>query len=185
MRVPCLCTEADYECDMNYIHKDGGRCELLPDPLSSSEQVFQSNKDEDCAIEGFYYDTQGYRKIPGNKCYGGVKLDPVKKACNSVAFITSIVNFKTIGFTVLVAACFYYGLPILEAILPKNSLEFLFSILTFVQGAMSTGFVPPQNDSRSSSANYSRNLEAQPAAFMEDDDDSEEDVGAQPNLNFD
>lgn len=109
----------------------------------------------------------------------------MKKACNSVAFITSIVNFKTIGFTVLVAACFYYGLPILEAILPKNSLEFLFSILTFVQGAMSTGFVPPQNDSRSSSANYSRNLEAQPAAFMEDDDDSGEDVGAQPNLNFD
>jgi len=88
MRVPCLCTEADYECDMNYIRKDGGQCELLPDPLSSSDNVVQSEQDEDCSLEGFYYVSQGYRKIPGNKCYGGVKLDPVKKACNSVAWMT-------------------------------------------------------------------------------------------------
>jgi hypothetical protein len=67
--------------------------------------------------------TQGYRKIPGNKCYGGVKLDPVKKACNSVAWITSIINFRTIGFIVLVIACFYYGLPILEAVGPKDAFE--------------------------------------------------------------
>ena len=56
MRVPCLCTEGDYECDMNYIRKDG-RCELVPDPLSSSDQVYQSEKDEDCSQEGFYYDS--------------------------------------------------------------------------------------------------------------------------------
>ena len=35
MRVPCLCTEGDYECDMNYFRKEGGKCELLPDPLNT------------------------------------------------------------------------------------------------------------------------------------------------------
>ena len=57
MRVPCLCTEGDYECDMNYIRKDGDRCELVPDPLSSSDQIYQSEKDEDCSQEGFYFDS--------------------------------------------------------------------------------------------------------------------------------
>jgi len=33
--------------------------------------------------------------------------------------------------------------------------------------------------------NYSRNLEAQPAAFMEEDDDSGDDIGTNPALNFD
>lgn len=88
MRVPCICTEADFECDMNYIRNEAGHCELLPDPLSSSDNIVKSEQDEDCSLEGFYYVSQGYRKIPGNKCYGGVKLDPVKKACNSVAWIT-------------------------------------------------------------------------------------------------
>lgn len=37
MRVPCLCTEADYECDVNYVKNKGGQCELLTDPLSSNE----------------------------------------------------------------------------------------------------------------------------------------------------
>jgi hypothetical protein len=114
----------------------------------------------------------------------------VKKACNSLAWITSIINFKTIGLGVLAIACFYYGLPILEAVVPGDAFEktkqFVFNITSYVQGAMSSGFVPPQNkDNRSTNANYSRNLEAQPAGFIEEDDDSGDDIGAQPNLNFD
>jgi len=34
MRVPCLCTEADFECDMNYVMNKAGKCEAIPDPLS-------------------------------------------------------------------------------------------------------------------------------------------------------
>jgi hypothetical protein len=30
-----------------------------------------SEKEEDCALEGYYTVTQGYRKIPGNQCYKG------------------------------------------------------------------------------------------------------------------
>jgi hypothetical protein len=29
MRVPCTCTDADYECDMNYVRNKGGKCELV------------------------------------------------------------------------------------------------------------------------------------------------------------
>lgn len=73
--------------------------------------------EEDCAIDGFYYETQGYRKIPGNMCYGGIKLDPVKKACTKVAWLTSIINLKNFAFSVIIAACLYYGWPIIEAVL--------------------------------------------------------------------
>jgi hypothetical protein len=66
MRVPCLCTESDYECDVNYVKNKAGQCELVSDPLTSNEQSLWRDKEEDCKAEGFYYVTQGYRKIPGN-----------------------------------------------------------------------------------------------------------------------
>jgi hypothetical protein len=34
MRVPCTCTDADYECDMNYVSNKGSKCEAVPDPLN-------------------------------------------------------------------------------------------------------------------------------------------------------
>lgn len=71
MRVPCTCTDADYECDMNYVRNKGGKCELVPDPLGSEGRRL-SEKEEDCTLEQFYTVSQGYRKIPGDVCYGGV-----------------------------------------------------------------------------------------------------------------
>ena len=29
MRVPCVFTEADYECDMNYVKDKGGKCTFI------------------------------------------------------------------------------------------------------------------------------------------------------------
>jgi len=55
MRVPCLCTEADYECDMNYVKNKAGQCEKLPDPLNRFDGKILSEKEEDCALEGFYF----------------------------------------------------------------------------------------------------------------------------------
>lgn len=72
MRIPCLCTKADYECDINYVKNKGGDCEKVPDPLSRFNGKTLTEQEEDCALEGYYYITQGYRKIPGNLCYGGV-----------------------------------------------------------------------------------------------------------------
>jgi len=50
-------------------------------------------------------------------CYGGLKLDPKKKACNSFALVNSIFNSTTIIGCLVVAAIFYYGWPIIEAII--------------------------------------------------------------------
>jgi len=66
MRVPCLCTEADYECDMNYAKNKAGQCEKLPDPLNRHGSKVLTEKEEDCELEGFYYVSNGYRKIPGD-----------------------------------------------------------------------------------------------------------------------
>ena len=71
-RVPCLCTEADYECDMNYVRNKLSQCEPLKDLIAKNQEKTNSEREEDCALEGFYSVTQGYRRIPGNKCYGGV-----------------------------------------------------------------------------------------------------------------
>lgn len=141
MRVPCLCTEADYECDVNYVRNKGGACEAVADPLKSEDKLLVSDKEADCKADNFYYITQGYRKIPGNMCYGGEKKDPIRKPCTNMAFITSFVNPKTIGTIALVFVILYYGWPIIEAIMlilpipdPKEGMETIKSLISPVTG---------------------------------------------------
>jgi len=149
MRVPCTCTEADYECDMNYVRNKGGKCEPVADPLKKQGQKQLTEKEEDCALEGFYHVTQGYRKIPGDVCYKGT-LDPYRKPCTSFAFLTSIISMKSLGLTALIIACFYYGWPIIEAVIlvlpipdPKESIDkvksFAGSATDFVSNSISGG----------------------------------------------
>lgn len=116
MRVPCTCTEADYECDMNYVRNKGGKCEVVPEPLNREGQRHLTEKEEDCALEGFYTVTQGYRKIPGDQCFGGT-LDPYRRPCTSFAWLSSIVSLKTAGIIAFIVGCLYYGWPIIEAVI--------------------------------------------------------------------
>lgn len=117
MRVPCLCTEADYECDMNYIRNSAGKCELVKDSHDLHRSMLKTEKEEDCALEGFYYESKGYRKIPGDMCYGGVKLDPVKKPCNTFAFFSSVFSSTTLVVVLALGGLAYYGWPIIEALI--------------------------------------------------------------------
>ncbi|KAF8989462.1 vacuolar protein sorting/targeting protein 10 [Cyathus striatus] len=56
----CECTDADYECDYNYV-RNGDKCDA----------------------DGTYLGSSGYRKIPGNTCTGGVdKAEKVNKKCS-------------------------------------------------------------------------------------------------------
>jgi hypothetical protein len=116
MRVPCTCTDADYECDMNYVRNKGGKCELVPDPLNRQGSKHLTEKEEDCALEGFYTVTQGYRKIPGDVCFGGT-LDPYRRPCTSFAWLSSIISMKTAAIIALIVAGLYYGWPIIEAVI--------------------------------------------------------------------
>jgi hypothetical protein len=115
---------------MNYVRNKGGKCEIVPDPLDAAGSRHLSEKEEDCALEGYYTVTQGYRKIPGNQCYGGTELEPYRRACTSFGWLGSLISFKTIATIALVCACFYYGWPIIEAIIlvlpipdPKDQIE--------------------------------------------------------------
>ncbi|KAI9318385.1 hypothetical protein BX666DRAFT_1927417 [Dichotomocladium elegans] len=73
----CPCTEADYECDYNFIRGPDGKCERVgPDRLTGD---LCSSKD------GVYPASSGYRLIPGNTCNAelGKRLDePVERPCS-------------------------------------------------------------------------------------------------------
>jgi len=189
MRVPCLCTQADYECDMNYVKNKAGNCEMVEDPTNTRANRLMTEKEEDCALEGFYYITQGYRKIPGNKCYGGVQLDPIKKPCTSMAWLTSIVSSKSLVICALLGAAMYYGWPIIEAVIlvlpipdPKDSLDRVKAAAGqasgMVQGAMGNANIGGIGGG--APAGYTNDMDSQPEAFM-DDDNSDDDVGKPMN----
>jgi hypothetical protein len=182
MRVPCLCTKADYECDMNYQKNAGGDCEKIPDPLNKFGARQVSEKEEDCALEGFYYDSTGYRKIPGNMCYGGLNLEPSKRACSSFIWLSSIFKSKAIIIVAVLAVALYYGWPIIEAVIlvlpipdPKNSLDTMRNAANsaneLVSGALTSNNNRPPGD-------YSQNFDAEPEAYINGDgDNSDEDIG--------
>ena len=89
------------------------------------------DKEEDCAAEGYWYETRGYRKIPGDMCYGGVDLDPIKHSCGGMTTVLAAGGpFKNLILLALVIAILYYGWPIIEQILlmlpipdPQNSIS--------------------------------------------------------------
>lgn len=72
----CPCTEADYECDYNYI-RNGDKCEPAgPEPIPA---------DVCRDMKGTYMGSSGYRLIPGNTCdkgRGTVMDEPVSKDCS-------------------------------------------------------------------------------------------------------
>jgi hypothetical protein len=153
MRTPCLCTNSDYECDINYVRNPSGQCEAIDDQ-TAHKNFFEINKVEDCASIGYYEVTQGYRKIPGNKCYGGVQLDPVKKPCNGLAFLKSLGNLKGLIIIALIAAVIYYGWPVIEAILlmlpipdPRESIEKVKGLAGSATGAIG-GLIPSGGSSQ-------------------------------------
>jgi hypothetical protein len=60
-----------------------------------------------------------------------------------MAYVSSIVSFKTVAIALIGFACLYFGWPIIEAILlllpipdPKDSLEKMKSIATSATGAV-------------------------------------------------
>ncbi|KAM3138353.1 hypothetical protein pb186bvf_009629 [Paramecium bursaria] len=65
----CPCTEEDWECDIGYHRKiGGGPCT----PMTKGSP-------DNCT--GHYLQTQGYRKIPGDECEGGVYLGYIEVEC--------------------------------------------------------------------------------------------------------
>ena len=70
-----------------------------------------------CSEYGYYEVTQGYRKIPGNICRGGIDLSPYRYPCSSYGFFGSLFSFRGLITIAVVGAILYYGWPIIEAVL--------------------------------------------------------------------
>nr|CAB3266478.1 sortilin-like [Phallusia mammillata] len=75
---PCACQYSDYICDYAYVRNDQSMCVKDPAVATSNMDICIDNEEE--VIE-----TKGYRKIPGDKCQGGVqpntKTEDLKKSC--------------------------------------------------------------------------------------------------------
>ena len=186
MRVPCLCTERDYECDVNFVQDADGKCAAIKEKIQDSQIVHVDA--EDCAETGFHYTTTGYRKIPGNKCYGGLKLEPVKKPCSHFVWLTTLLNFKTIVTVGIVVAVLYYGWPIIEALVlvlpipdPKDLLDKVKALIAPVTGILNMFLTTQPRGQPPAHSNYQSGLSNAPASFIEEDDDSDDDVG-KPSL---
>lgn len=76
-RKSCPCTKNDYNCDTLYNrvqNQDGG---FDCTPINANHTTSLSG----CKEGGSYLKTKGFRKLNGNKCSGGIDLNPNKVKC--------------------------------------------------------------------------------------------------------
>ncbi len=67
-----------------------------------------------CDSFGYYTVTQGYRKVPGNRCTGGLDLNPIVYSCSGLGGLFTLRNVLILAIVVIML---YFGWPIIEAIL--------------------------------------------------------------------
>ncbi|XP_073096559.1 VPS10 domain-containing receptor SorCS1 isoform X6 [Manis javanica] len=63
---PCVCTEADFDCDYGYERHSSGQC--LP-----AFWFNPSSLSKDCSLGQSYLNSTGYRKVVSNNCTDGVR----------------------------------------------------------------------------------------------------------------
>ncbi|CAH6942478.1 Sorcs1 [Phodopus roborovskii] len=63
---PCVCTEADFDCDYGYERHSNGQC--LP-----AFWFNPSSLSKDCSVGQSYLNSTGYRKVVSNNCTDGVR----------------------------------------------------------------------------------------------------------------
>ena len=73
----CACTESDYECDVGYVRKvEGGPCTPVGGSDSKGAIVSRGQPPENCPSGTTYGVTNGYRKVAGDTCSGGIDRNP-------------------------------------------------------------------------------------------------------------
>jgi hypothetical protein len=81
--------------------------------------------------------TQGYRKIPGNRCVGGIDLNPATYSCSGLGgwfSIKSILTYLVIGLV------FYYGWPVIESLIILLPIPDPKELLTKIKAAIFSSF---------------------------------------------
>ena len=78
------CTEIDYECDLGYKRTKQGICQQIKDYDKKILSLVKEDQASMCESFGFYTETQGYRKVPGNRCIAGLDLNPIVYSCSGM-----------------------------------------------------------------------------------------------------
>jgi hypothetical protein len=142
---------------------------------------------EVCPSSGFYTISQGYRKVAGNSCEGGVQHASLVIRCSSAAGLFSL-NLSNIIWVVILAGIGY----IIYGLYKGDSLDSMFSqiweILDFAKafimskiedfrgsGSGSGGIIPRKKD-------YNKGFVNVPESINDEDDEEEDDDEEDGNL---
>ncbi len=128
----------DYECDVGYERAPNSKtCVKIEDYEKLLGASIKEDQAAQCETFGFYTVTQGYRKIPGNRCMGGLDRNPYTYSCSGLGGFFSL---KTLLTYLVIGLALYYGWPLIEALLillpipdPKEILE---KLKSFVSGTV-------------------------------------------------
>ena len=166
LRSYCQCTEMDYECDMGYLRIDG-RCQRIEDYDSKFSALVKEEQAAQCDAYGFYTQTQGYRKVPGNRCFGGLDYNPVSYSCSGVPGL----SLKNLLILCVAGLALYFGWPVIEAVViflplpdPKDLLE------------RARGYLRPSQSSNAKSkkgGQYTGNFGEAPETLGDSDDEGQ------------
>lgn len=183
---PCTCTEMDFECDIGYFRQAGssGPCIEQETRLTAEEKarVQQEMQIEMCEEFGYYEVTQGYRKIPGNVCEGGIDLSPYRYSCSTTGWIASFFSFRSLFMLGVIGALCYYGWPVIEAVLllmpipdprdmKEKAKEYGTQAVDYLKGLTGKG------ERSAPRPGYDQAFNAPGSLQDDDDDDDEEDIG--------
>lgn len=134
-----------------------------------------------CDAYGFYTVTNGYRKVPGNKCYGGIDLNPTVYQCTT----PGLLSFRTLITLLVISAVLYYLWPYIEGVIillplpdPKAVKEKAWIWMNLVREKISKKERQPKGKLDT----YTKNFNQAPESLGESDD--EEDVGKTKKLSY-
>ena len=174
VRSYCACTEMDFECDIGYEKSDLGSCNKIAEYDTKVASMIKEDQAAQCETYGFYSQSQGYRKVPGNRCMGGLDLGPVNTSCSAVQGLLSLRSFFTI---VVLGLILYYGWPVFEAIIillpipdPKDLV------------AKFTGLFASKAKPTTKGKGYMGGFGQAPETLGESDEEAEDDIGKAPTV---
>ena len=93
----CACTEEDWECDLGYAREKDGPCKLTNPNKENSDYKPPQN------CSSFYFVSQGYRKVAGDTCVGGVNHEPLRIPCPGMGTLSNT-NLSVLFILVLLIA---------------------------------------------------------------------------------
>lgn len=141
----CQCTEEDYECDYGFFRIGDGPCQSVK-PINYSAP-------DSCVPGRMYHVSQGYRKVAGNSCLGGVSHDPISLKCPSGTHSWVSAGFLLIIVFLVLAFLFVFG----------NREAYINKINNFFLGG--------RKEAPNRGLNYNRGLGGNPDTPLDDIDD--------------